>query len=115
MKEISEMKVVEVAVSFLVLSGFLFVPDRIVPIPIWPLLLGLFFLGVAVAHISTNHSLAMRQVARLMAGSGFATLGIALFVDRSHTSVPWVISLAVILGVGIIWTVWNAKGGPGER
>lgn len=109
MKALANSTVLKLFILGFTSAGFSFVPDSMIPRPIWPLATGLLFLGIVAANSAPTRQLRDDDLAPALGGILFTILGIILIIDRDQYLAGMLLGLAVVLLAGWVWAGWKAR------
>jgi hypothetical protein len=92
----------------LTITGITFVPDAVIPIMIWPLLLGLGNLVFASVNILRRSGVADEDMAPLLTSVFSFTLAIAIPFEHPRRGTSFLIAFVAMVLAGVIWSAWRA-------
>ncbi len=101
--------ILEFALILIPLAGFTFVPDKVIPRPVWPLIAGVGFLTMTVIRSLRLRTFPDEAFGPGMAGVIFTTFGLVLFLDHQGYLPSLIIALGVGLLAGVGWAFWRAS------
>ncbi len=109
MKRFFSLQLFETVLIMICITGFLMVPERLVPRAIWPLVAGILFIVMYVLQQFTPHTLYQEKFGALMGGTMLTVMGITLLVNKSAYLLGLGIGLGLAMFVGIVWTVAKTR------
>lgn len=93
---------------FITLTGMVFVPEKRVPLFVWPLIAGVGNLGYVSYRVVQNHTLRDKEFGPAMITVGFLALSIGMIYDRQRSGVAFLFPLTALLVTGVVWAAWKA-------
>ena len=100
--------IVDTMLFILTSAGFVFVPQAVVPLAVWPLALGLGFLAMTGFVVRRAGALPDNELGRLLASVMCLTWGVVLVIDRTKMGLGIAIALGAAAVVGLVWAGWRA-------
>ncbi len=92
----------------LTLTGMAFVPQSVVPLLVWPLLLGLGNLAWVLVRSVRRRTLLDEDLAPLLTLVFSLTLAAAIPFEHPRRGVSFLIAFAAMFMAGIVWSAWRA-------
>lgn len=90
------------------LTGMTFVPESVIPIMVWPLLLGLGNLALVLIHSLRYRALLDEDLAPLLTSVFSLTLAFAISFEHPRRGISFLIAFITMLLTGVIWSMWRA-------
>ncbi len=83
-------------------------PEAVLPITVWPLLLGLGNLGWVLLHSFRRRTLVEEDMAPLLTTVFSLTLAIAIPFEHPRRGISFLIAFIATFLAGVIWSAWQA-------
>ncbi len=95
----------------LTLSGMTWVPQRIIPFAVWPLLLGCSYLVYVTLHVVKLRTFQDQDFGPASVAVFCTTLGAGILFFPGSIRVPFLVAAGSTLMGGIAWSAWRASKG----
>ena len=92
----------------LTLTGMALVPESVIPIFVWPLVLGLGNLSLVLIHSFSYHALLDEDMAPLLTAVFALTLAVTIPFEHPRRGISFLIAFVMMLVAGVIWSAWKA-------
>lgn len=92
----------------LTMTGMTFVPESIIPMIVWPLMLGGGNLTLVLVHSFRHHALLDDDIAPLLTAVFSFTLAIAMLFEYPWRGISFLIAFVATMLAGVIWSAWRA-------
>ncbi len=92
----------------LTMAGMSLVPEAVIPIMIWPLILGLGNFSLVLRNRFRYHALLDEDMAPLLTAVFSFTLSVAMIFENPRRGISFLIAIVAMLLAGVIWSAWRA-------